>query len=60
VTISVWDSAAAAKAWARHPEHLEAQGRGRRDYYAEFTMYVCDEARVRVSRPVASEATTGP
>jgi heme-degrading monooxygenase HmoA len=47
VTISIWESPEAAKAWARHPEHLEAQARGRRDYYAEFTMYVADEAKVR-------------
>jgi heme-degrading monooxygenase HmoA len=47
VTISVWESTQAAKAWARHPEHLEAQARGRDDYYAEFTMYAADDARVR-------------
>lgn len=47
VTISVWESTQAAKAWARHPEHLEAQARGRRDYYAEFTMYAAEEATVR-------------
>jgi heme-degrading monooxygenase HmoA len=47
VTISIWESTAAAKAWARHPEHLEAQARGRDDYYAEFTMYAADDARVR-------------
>jgi len=47
VTISVWESTAAAKAWARHPEHLAAQARGRQDYYAQFTVYACDETRVR-------------
>ena len=47
LTISIWESVAAAKAWARHPEHLEAQARGRREYYAQFTMYACDETTVR-------------
>ena len=47
VTISVWESTAAAKAWARNPEHLAAQARGRQDYYAEFTMYAAEEATVR-------------
>jgi len=47
VTISVWESTAAAKAWARNPEHLAAQARGRDEYYAEFTMYAADDARVR-------------
>lgn len=47
VTISLWESTAAARNWARHPEHLAAQARGRQDYYADFTMYVADEAKVR-------------
>nr|WP_183624651.1 antibiotic biosynthesis monooxygenase [Novosphingobium sediminicola] len=48
VTISVWESVEAARAWARHPEHREAQARGREKYYEQFTMYACDDARVRV------------
>lgn len=47
VTISVWESAEAAGAWGRQGKHLAAQGRGRREYYAEYTMYVCEEAAVR-------------
>nr|WP_168605047.1 antibiotic biosynthesis monooxygenase [Novosphingobium sp. SG707] len=44
VTISVWESVEAARAWARHPEHREAQARGREAYYAEYTVYSCDGA----------------
>jgi len=44
VTISVWESVAAARDWARHPEHLAAQARGRADYYADYVMYSCDGA----------------
>lgn len=44
VTISVWQSVEAARAWARHPEHLAAQARGREDYYAEYVVYSCDSA----------------
>ena len=47
VTISIWASRADAESWARHPEHLAAQGRGRGEYYAEYTIYSCDEARER-------------
>jgi heme-degrading monooxygenase HmoA len=48
VTISVWESVEAARAWGRHPEHREAQARGRDQYYEQFTMYACDDARMRV------------
>lgn len=47
VTISVWASKADAENWARHPEHLAAQGRGRGQYYAEYSVYSCDGARLR-------------
>lgn len=44
VTISVWESVEAARAWARHPEHRAVQARGREAYYAEYTVYSCDGA----------------
>lgn len=39
VTISVWESEAAAKAWGRHPEHAAVQARGRSDYYDWYESY---------------------
>ena len=50
VTVSVWDSEAAARAWAAHPEHRLAQERGRADYYESFTMFTCADAAVRSFR----------
>lgn len=47
VTLSVWENAAAAAAWGRHPEHRAAQARGREDYYDAFEMFTCDNAAVR-------------
>jgi heme-degrading monooxygenase HmoA len=44
VTISVWANVEDARRWARHPEHLAAQARGRGEYYAEYTVYSCDGA----------------
>lgn len=46
VTISIWESVEAAKAWGRHAEHLAAQGRGQRDYYAEYTVYTSNDTVV--------------
>lgn len=47
VTISVWQSAEAAEAWRRHPEHLAAQGRGRSQYYESYTMFSCIDPDIR-------------
>jgi heme-degrading monooxygenase HmoA len=44
VTMSVWESVEDAREWARHPEHLAAQARGRGQYYAEYIIYSCDGA----------------
>ena len=48
VTISLWESEAAAKAWAADAEHRAAQARGRADYYETYTMYTCAEAKETV------------
>lgn len=47
VTISTWESEAAAHAWAAHPEHRDAQARGRAEYYETFTMFTCADAVMR-------------
>ncbi|SFF74436.1 Heme-degrading monooxygenase HmoA [Novosphingobium sp. CF614] len=47
VTISEWETEAHARAWARNPEHLAVQGRGRAEYYESYTVYSCDEPDVR-------------
>lgn len=43
VSIHEWESAEHLKAWREHPEHVKAQERGRREFYEEYTLYVCDQ-----------------
>lgn len=47
VAISEWASEAAVHAWGSHPEHAAIQRRGRSEYYEEYTLYSCDQPRVR-------------
>lgn len=41
ITVSYWKSLDAIKAWRQHPEHVEAQRRGREEWYEAFTTRVC-------------------
>ena len=45
VSIHEWESAEKLRAWREHPKHVETQERGRREFYEEYTLYVCDEPR---------------
>lgn len=45
VAISEWADEAAARAWARNADHAEVQALGRTEYYAEYTLFGCDEPR---------------
>src|SRR5262245_6088294 len=47
VTIVEFESEDAQRGWATHPEHLQAQGKGRKDFYLEFKVQVCIEQRAR-------------
>jgi heme-degrading monooxygenase HmoA len=46
VSISEWADEAAALGWRQVSEHRAAQQRGRSDYYAEYTLFACDEPRI--------------
>ena len=46
VTISEWDSEAAAKAWGHHPDHAAVQARGVQGYYEQYTLIGCDQPAV--------------
>lgn len=46
IALSEWESEEAAKAWGRNPDHAVVQGRGRSEYYAEYTLFSCAEPRV--------------
>ena len=47
VTVVVFASRGAHDAWARDEAHRRAQQRGRDDFYAEYSISVCDEVRFR-------------
>ena len=47
VTIVRFRDADSQRAWARHPEHLVAQQRGRDEFYAWYDIAVCDETYTR-------------
>ena len=46
IALSEWADEAAALAWRRVAEHAAVQGKGRRDYYASYTLFACDNPRI--------------
>lgn len=46
IALSEWESEDAARAWGREAEHLAVQGRGRAEWYAEYTLFACRDPRV--------------
>ena len=51
VALSEWADEATARGWGRETEHLVAQGRGRTEWYAEYTLFACPDPRIhRFSR----------
>ena len=45
VTLVEFESEEAQRAWRTHPEHLEAQKRGRREFYVGYRLQVCTVQR---------------
>ena len=45
VSIQEWESPEQLRVWRDHPVHLEAQRRGREEFYQDYTIYICDEPR---------------
>ena len=45
VTIVEFESEEGQRAWAMHPEHLEAKKKGRAGFYLEYRVQVCDVVR---------------
>ncbi|MCB9080090.1 MAG: antibiotic biosynthesis monooxygenase [Lewinellaceae bacterium] len=41
VTISYWRDLEAIQQWKKHPEHLPAQARGRKEWYEQYYLRVC-------------------
>jgi heme-degrading monooxygenase HmoA len=45
VTVVEFASEESQLAWARHPEHAQAQQKGRADFYAEYRLQTCSVLR---------------
>lgn len=45
VSLFEFESLEALDAWKRHPEHLEAQRRGREEFYAAYELLICNPIR---------------
>lgn len=45
IGIQEWESPEHLQAWRVHPDHLEAQRRGKEEFYQDYTVYVCNEPR---------------
>lgn len=45
VTIVEFESEEAQRAWRMHPEHIEAQKKGRKEFYSEFRLQICSVQR---------------
>ena len=41
ITVSYWRSLEDIAAWKQNAEHLEAQRRGRGEWYARFDLHIC-------------------
>lgn len=46
VALSEWADEASARQWGRQAEHLFAQGLGRTEWYAEYTLFGCNNPRL--------------
>lgn len=45
ITISYWESLDAIKKWKQNSEHLEAQQKGKGDYYSWYHIRICKVER---------------
>ncbi len=54
ITVSYWADLDSIRAWKRHAEHLQAQGNGRRRWYATYRTRIA-----RVERDYGFEAEAG-
>jgi heme-degrading monooxygenase HmoA len=46
IALSEWADEASARAWGRQAEHLLVQGRGRDEWYADYTLFGCSNPRI--------------
>jgi len=46
IAVSEWADEASARAWGRVAEHRATQQRGSAAYYADYTLFACDNPRI--------------
>ena len=51
LTLVEFESEEAQKAWAVHPEHIEAKTLGRRRFFSEYRLQICNLVRDSADRP---------
>ena len=45
ITVSYWTDPESIRAWKRNAEHLEAQSKGRNEWYSHFRLRICKVER---------------
>lgn len=45
VTLVEFESEETLREWARHPEHVDAKKKGRKDFYLEYRIQICTPLR---------------
>ena len=45
ITVSYWDTLEAIKNWKQQSEHLQAQQKGRQDWYSWYSVRICKVER---------------
>jgi len=53
-----FDSVDALRAWREHPEHLQAQRRGKSEFYASYMIEICEVVRAYDFTRASPAATT--
>ncbi len=46
IALSEWASTEDAQAWGRHADHTPVQGKGRAEYYEDYTLFTCADPRI--------------
>ena len=57
VTVVTFADEATHDAWRRQSDHVVAQGRGRGEFYSEYSLQVCSTVRVRSFEARPEEST---
>ena len=59
VTIVEFADAQGQEGWRTRPEHVEAQNKGRREFYTEYKLQICDVVRESAFGGARKEKASG-